>query len=181
MQTAYNFTPSASVEGMLADAREACVIISKLAQGLVPVGKLCAPGTHSLTGPSQSAPDAQNTSPGQVIALPAGIVADPISKWLFTGIPWFDSSREPYDITLGFAAYGDTQGCSVIVKGPVWVKPEATFTTEKFGVWVRVAPAGGLTTLGVFSNVAGAGLVAISQCRWLSACNANGLAILEIA
>jgi sorbitol/mannitol transport system substrate-binding protein len=47
MQTTYLFNSALGIEGGEAQAREAQVIISKVASGLVPIGLLCAPGTDS--------------------------------------------------------------------------------------------------------------------------------------
>ena len=75
MQTTYNLVPAVGVEGQIASDMEGTIIVPRLAQGLVPVGKLCANGTDSMTGPPLTTLSSNSTNPGQVKALPAGIVA----------------------------------------------------------------------------------------------------------
>ena len=177
MQLTYNFNPSVGVAGMVAESRESNVIVSKVASGAVPVGLLCYPGADSEIGMSPTTADPAGTSPGQVVAWPANVNDSPLLRWESVGIPVYDASRPPYDANN---CYADKDPVPVITKGPVWVKPEGSFSDEKRLVYVRTAVNGGLTTLGGFAGSAGAGLVILPNAKWLSGCNANGLAILEL-
>jgi len=181
MQTSYLFNTVPAVEGADAQDREAQVIISKLAEGLVPIGKLCAPGTHSMVGPSTTGTTAQSTTPGQVIALPGGLVADPMADWVWTGIPLYETSRQAYDATLGFASASNLDPISVLIKGVIWVRPEGgVLASESLPVYIRIAAGGGFVR-GVFSGAAAANRVLFPRGRWRSAVNASSsLAILEI-
>ena len=85
MQTTYNLVPAVGVEGQIASDMEGTIIVPRLAQGLVPVGKLCANGTDSMTGPPLTTLSSNSTNPGQVKALPAGIVDNPILTSQYLG------------------------------------------------------------------------------------------------
>ena len=56
-QTNYNFNPAPGRSGMLAESREAQVVISKLASGNVPVGILCSPGADAEIGMQPTSAD----------------------------------------------------------------------------------------------------------------------------
>ena len=177
MQLTYNFNPSAGIEGMIAEAREGNVVLSKVAEGAVTVGLLCYPGTSSLTGPGLTSASLTAADPGQVKDYPAGVGDNPLLPWEFVGVPVYDASRPPYSASN---QYADKDPVPVLRKGPVWVKPEATFTDEKRLVYVRTAVAGPLTVLGKFAGSAGAGLAVVPNARWMSGCTEDGLAILEL-
>ena len=179
MQTTYNFNPNVGTVGMIADMSEGTLVRSKLAQSLVPVGLLAYPGTDSEVGPSPTSASTASANPGQVIAWPASVSDSPLLLWEMAGIPIYDSSRPPYDSSNN---YSDQDPCPVLVRGAIWVKPEATFSDEKRNVYVRTTASGLLTTLGGFAGSSGTGLVlaAGNSLKWLSGCNANGLAILGI-
>lgn len=178
-QTTYNLVPPVGCEGMLASDMEGTIILPKIAQSLVPVGKLCAYGTDDLTGPPLTTVSANSTNPGQVKALPAGIVDNPILRTQYIGVPIYDATREPYDSTLGYSCYGDKQTVPVLVRGPMYVTPENVASCVSGGtVYVRVAANGGFTVLGRFSAIAGTGLVTVTGARFISGPMQGSLAII---
>lgn len=181
MQTTYNLVPAVGVEGQIASDMEGTIIVPRLAQGLVPVGKLCANGTDSMTGPPLTTLSSNSTNAGQVKALPAGIVDNPILTSQYLGVPIYDATREPYDATLGYSCYADKQTVPVMLRGPIYVKPENVSSVVQGGlVYVRTAASGGFTVLGSFSPIAGTGLVAFPNGRWLSGPMQGAFAVLYI-
>ena len=119
-QLTYNLVPPVGREGMLAAYNEGEIIIPRLAQGLVPVGKLCAPGTDSMTGPPLTTVSQNSGNPGQVKALPAGITDNPILGSQWAGVPIYDATREPYDSTLGYSCYADKAQVPVLIRGQLY-------------------------------------------------------------
>lgn len=176
-QLTYNWNPAVAYEGMLADAREGQVKITRLAEGLVPVGKLCAPGTGQLTGPPLTGLSATSTSPGGVKAMTAG--SNPIlgSEWV--GVPLYDSTRPPYDSSLGYSCYENLKDVPLLERGALYVKPEGA-VIQSTDVYVRVAVAGPLNVLGSFASGPGAGLALFSSGRWISGLMQGNLAIVRI-
>lgn len=167
-QLTYNIVPPvAANEGQIASMMEGTIIVPFLAEGVVPVGLLAAPGTRSMSGPPLTTLSQYSTSPGQVKALPAGLVTDPMADTSWVGIPIYDATREPYDTTLGYSSYADKSTVPVLRRGPVWVKPEGS-VSPGVAVYVRTAASGGNTILGKFAGAAGTGLVAFSKARWLT-------------
>lgn len=179
-QLTYNLVPPVGVEGQIASMMEGTIIRGFLAEGLVPVGKLCAPGTHSLVGPPLASVSAQSTTGGQIKALPAGLVADPMvgSAWL--GIPIYDATRQPYDATLGYSCYDDETTVPTMVRGPIYVTPEAGAINQQGDVYVRTAVNGGLNVLGRFAPAAGAGLVLFPKGRFISGLIQGTYAVLYV-
>ncbi len=168
-QLTYNIAPPVGVEGMIASYMEGTVIQGFLAEGLVPVGLLCAPGTTAPSGPPLTTVSQQSTNPGQIKALPAGIVDNPMlnSQWL--GIPIYDATRQPYDGSLGYSCYDDETTVPTVVKGPVMVVVEGAVAIANRGpVYVRTAVNGPLNKLGAFAPAAGAGLVLLPGCRFIT-------------
>jgi hypothetical protein len=157
------------IEGGIAATREATIIRPYIAQGLVPVGKLCAPGTANITGQSLTSVAQGGVTAGQVIALPSGLVSNPLATSAFVGIPLYDATQVPYDATLGYSAWPNQSEVAVIYRGPVYVaiEPGSTPTTEG-DVYVRVAASGSNTVLGAFNSAPGAGLVLLTQGKWQS-------------
>ena len=176
-QLNYNLNPGAGYPGMVAEGREANVIISKLAHLAVPVGLLCAPGPDDEVGPALNAASAQSTNPGQVIALPTGLVANPMVDSSWTGVPIYDSSRPPYDSTN---SYSDHDYVPVLIKGVIWVAVDSGTPVSQGPVYVRTAASGGLTTLGKFAAAPGTGLVAFPRGTWMTGLVQGNLAILQI-
>jgi hypothetical protein len=168
MQLTYNIAPPAGVEGMIASYMEGTIIQPFLAEGLVPVGLLCAPGTDSMTGPPLTTVSQNSTNPGQIKALPAGLVADPMVNASWLGVPVYDATRQPYDATLGYACYQDETTVPTVVRGPVFVSPEAGAIANRGPVYVRTATSGANTVLGKFAPAAGAGLVLLPNCRFIT-------------
>ena len=180
-QTSYSLVPPVGVEGLLADMQEGVVVIPRMAAGLVPVGKLCAPGTNQLLGPPLASVSPTSTTSGQIKALPVGLTTDPMLTASFVGIPIYDASRAPYDATSGYACYSDKDYCDVLYKGTIYVLPEAgSAPTDQGDVYVRVAAGGGGSVLGAFSSAAGAGKVLLSQAKWISGFMQSNLAILRL-
>ena len=178
-QLTYNLVPPVGREGMLAAYNEGEIIIPRLAQGLVPVGKLCAPGTDSMTGPPLTTVSQNSGNPGQVKALPAGITDNPILGSQWAGVPIYDATREPYDSTLGYSCYADKAQVPVLIRGQLYVTPENVASVTQGGaVYVRVAPSGAFQTLGTFSPIAGTGLVLFPQGRFFSGPIQSSLAII---
>lgn len=175
-QLTYNFNPATGTAGMVAESREANVIISKVAHLLVPVGLLGAPGPDGEIGMQPNSADPNSTNPGQIIALPAGIVPDPIPDSTWIGIPIYDSSRPPY---TSLNQYADMEYVPVLRKGVIWVTSENA-VTQYADVYVRVAPNGPNVTLGVFSSGVGPGKVLFPRGRWMTTNSGAGLAILEV-
>lgn len=179
-QLTYDLVPPVGVHGMIASYMEAEIIVPRLAQGLVPVGYLAAPGTDSMVGPPLATVSSQSTNPGQVKALPAGLVADPISGTAWVGIPLYDSTRQPYDSTLGYSAYQDQTTVPVLMRGAVYVTVESGTLNAQGDVYVRVAPSGSNTILGSVAPAAGTGLVLWSSARFLSGRMTNNLAVMYV-
>lgn len=175
MQLTYNMNPAAAVAGMVADMRLAD-IISKVAQGAVPVGLLCAAGTDAQIFPPVTLPSVLSSSPGQVIPFPAAIADDPLLDSEWVGIPIYDSSRAPYDSTN---AYSDTDPVGVLRRGPIWVNSETAITTQYADAYVRVTAGGGFLR-GSWRQGASAGFVKFPRGRWVTTNAAAGLAILEV-
>ncbi len=179
MQLAYNFNPAVATPGEVAEYREGNIIISKVAKNAVPVGLLCAPGPDAEVGPSQTTADPNSANPGQVIALPSGLVTDPMPDSVWVGIPIYDSSRPPYDPTN---SYSDKDPCPVMRKGVIWVQVWESVT--QYGdvyVWTGGTPPA--TGLGTFAGAAGAGKVKFPRGRWLTSATVttgSKLAVLEL-
>lgn len=179
-QTTYNLVPPvAAYEGQIASYMEGSIIMPFLAYGLVPVGTLAAPGPDDMTGPPLATVSSNSTNPGQVKALPSGLVADPMVDNVWLGIPVWDATYEPYDATLGYSAYADKRTVPVMRRGPIYVKPEGNVSTS-LPVYVRTAPSGGNTRLGKFASAAGTGLVAFPKARWMSGLIQGVWAVLYI-
>ncbi len=160
-QTSYNLVPPVGVEGLVADMQEGTIILPRMASGLVPVGKLCAPGANQLLGPP--------------------VAADPMASSAFVGIPIYDATRAPYDATLGYSCYADKDHVPVLYKGPIYVVPEAgSAPVDQGDVYVRVAASGSNTILGTFSSAAGTGKVLLTQAKWASGFMQSNIAILQL-
>lgn len=168
-QTTYNLVPAVGVHGMLAASREGTVIRPFLAQGLVPVGYLCAPGTGNFVGPPLTTVIPASTSPGQVKALPAGITDDPILNSQFLGVPIYESTHPPYDGTLGYACYDNQTTVPVLTRGPIFVAVESgSAPVEEGNVYVRVAASGANVILGAWASAPGTGLVRLARAQFNS-------------
>jgi hypothetical protein len=176
-QLNYNLFPAVGRAGMVAESRADNMILSKLADGLVPLGLLAAPGANAEVGTSPTAYSTTHAHPGEVKALPAGIVDDPIldSQWI--GVPVYDSSRPPM---TSLDEYSDKDYVPVMRKGVLWVLTEGA-VTQYGDVYVRTAPSGPNVTLGKFSFGAGAGKALFPKGRWLTSLTGAGLAVLELA
>lgn len=180
-QTAYTIAYKVGVEGMVADSMDPALLVASFSQGVTPVGKLCVPGTNSMTGPATALPVLANgVSPGQAAPIGAGLVADPMIDSVWLGIPIYDASLPPYDTSLGYSSYADKQPMTVLRKGHIYVAPEAGAIINMQDVWVRTAANGGLTVLGKFAPAAGTGLVKFTRGRWVSGLMQSALAVLEI-
>ena len=180
-QTTYNLNPSVGTEGMIAQYMEATIIAPRLAQGLVPVGKLVTHGTDALTGPPLTTVSSNSTNPGQVKAMPSGTGSDPLTRLQYLGVPLYDATRAPYDTSLGYACYEDKVTVPVMLRGPIFVSPENVSSVAPGGpVYVRISPSGGNTVIGKFSAIAGTGLVLLSAASWYSGPMQGSLAILYL-
>lgn len=175
MQLTYNFNPAVAVAGMVAESRESNIVISKIASGAVPVGLLCAPGTDGEIGMQPTSADPNSTNPGQVIALPNGLAADPMVDASFVGIPIYDSSRAPYDTNN---AYSDKDPVPVLRKGVIWVYSE-TAVTQYNPAYVRIAAGGGFVN-GSWRDGAAGNFVKFPRGQWLTSRTTAGLAVLEV-
>lgn len=182
-QTSYSINPTPAFPGMVAELREATVIISKLAQGNVPVGLLCAPGTDQEVGPSPSATSINANNPGQCVAFPVGAQSSPLADTAFLGIPIYESSRPPYAVDAnGNSISVAGEPVPVLRKGTIWVDPDVSVVAFT-PVYVWVNPGVGNPPAGTFTNAANGGkAVLFPRGQWLSSSNsgAAGLAILEI-
>lgn len=174
-QLNYDLNPPNGRAGSIAEMRESNVVISKLAEGLVQVGLLVAPGTSPEVGMSPTTANPKSTTPGTVRALPVGIVDDPILDSEFLGVSLVDSSRPPY---TSLDEYADKDYVPVMRKGVVWVFCE-TAATQYADVFVRVTAGGGFNR-GSFRVGAAANFVKLARGRWQTSTTASGLAILEI-
>lgn len=177
-QTTYNFNPAVATAGMLAEIREANLVISKVASGAVPVGQLCAPGADAEVGPSPTTADPNSANPGQVIAWPSGHTTDPVLGTDIVGVPIYDSSRPPFTTSN---QYADKEPCPVLRKGVIWVQVfEAVIQFGDVYVWTGGSPPS--TGLGTFAATAGAGKSKLSNGRFMTgvASASGGLVILEI-
>lgn len=182
MQTTYNLVPEVGVEGQIASMMEGTIIVPRLAQGLVPVGKLCAPGTDSMTGPPLTTVSQNSGNPGQVKALPAGLTDNPMLNSQYVGVPIYDATREPYDSSLGYACYAATAPVPVMLRGPIYVIPENVASVTQGGpVYVRVTASGAYTVLGSFSPIAGTGLVLFPNGRFISGPMQSKFAVLYLS
>ena len=168
-QTAYVAQNAPGIAGMLAD-NSPMRIISKLAQGIVTVGTLVAPGTDSYTGLEQ--PGSGDAASGQ---LPATLLD---SQW--AGIAMFDSTLPPYTVaaSMTVGGYQDKDPVSVVRIGRIWVVTE-TATTEWHDVYVRNVTGTGTQIKGNFRDGAAAGFSLLPRARFRST-SAAGLAVVEL-
>lgn len=178
-QLTYNFNPPVGRAGLIAEMRESNVIISKLAEGLVPVGLLCSPGTDPEIGPPPGSASAESTNPGQCIQYPGSptFTSDPVLGSQFIGIPIYDASRPPYTSS---DQYSDQDYVPVMRQGVIWIATPDTVL--QFGdVYVWGNPGGGDPPAGTFASSAHGGKAYLfPKGRWMTASN-SGLAILEIS
>jgi hypothetical protein len=178
-QLTYNFNPAIGVVGMIASSRESNIVISAVAQGLVPVGILCSgQGTDDQIGMQPNSADPNSSNPGQVIAFPSGVYASPLPDTAFIGIPIYDSSRPPYDPTN---AYQNQDPVPVLRKGEIYVRPDVVvlaFTP----VFVWATPGIGDPPAGSFTGSANGGkAVLFPRGQYLSASTAaQPLVVLEL-
>ena len=175
-QLTYNLNPAKGTAGMVSEYRTDNQIISKVAEGLVPVGLLADWGTQGEVGPPLNTVSQDSANPGQVKRFPLAVANDPLldSDWM--GIPVYDSSRPPY---TALNEYSDKDYVPVLRRGSIWVLTENS-SAEGDDVYVRVAVAGPLTVIGGFSSGAGPGKALFPKGRWRSSTNTAGLAILEV-
>lgn len=177
-QLTYNLVPGVGVEGMIAMEIEGTIIVPRLAQGLVPVGKLCTYGTDAMTGPPLATVSSNSTNPGQIKSMPSGVGSDPLLRSQYLGVPIYDATRAPYDVTLGYSCYSDKETVPTLLRGGVYTTPESVASVSPGGiVYVRITASGANTILGRFSAIAGTGLVAITGARWYSGPMQGSLAI----
>ena len=180
-QLTYNFNPAIGRSGLVAESREANVIISKIASGLVPIGILCSPGTDAEVGMFPTTASPQSTTPGQVIQYPGNptFTDDPILDSQFVGVPIYDASRPPMTSS---DQYSDQDYVPVMRKGVLWV-PVFEAITQYGDVYVWNNPGGGDPQKGTFAAGAHAGkAVKFPRGRWMTSTTASqtSLAILEI-
>jgi len=179
-QTTYNIAYPVGANGMIADSVDPWVPAATVASGLCGVGLLCSPGTDSMTGPALTLPVLANgVSPGQCKALTAGLVANPMIDSVWWGIPIYDATLPPYDNSLTYSAYTDKQMMTIMVKGDMYVTPEAGAIVNQQDAFVRTA-AGGSGILGKWAPAAGAGIVTFTRGRYVSGLMQSGTAILRI-
>jgi hypothetical protein len=96
---------------------------------------------------------------------------------LFTGVALRQDTEDP-SLTGGVDGYAPNANCSIRRQGRVRVSTEASCSPGD-KVYVRVAASGANTTIGIFSNVAGAGAVLLPGASWYKNESAS-LAILQL-
>lgn len=173
MQLAYNWNPAAGRAGLVADM-SAAKIVSRVAEGLVPVGKLASVGTRGASQPPVAANPAYAAHPGQVIKLTVGL-ADPILPSTYLGIPIYDATRAPY---TALDEYSEDDPVPVLVAGPIWVTSENA-VNEDADVYVRTTAAGG-DVRGQFRMGAATNFSLLAGARWRMTRADAGLAVLEL-
>lgn len=151
-----------ALDGMKADMG-ADDVLSRLAEGDIPMGRLCAVGTDK---------DAQ--------AIVVATATDVTDQKKVLGVSLHSHDRE----TLAGAnppQYSDEESMNLMHKGRIYVKVEEAVTTDS-PVFARVAAGG--NGLGSFraSDPGGSAAVALpaDKARYLRGAGIDGLAVLEL-
>ena len=182
-QTNYFNNPPPALAVMVA-WQEGEVIWSKVAEGAVGVGLLCAPGAQSLSVPAPSTSLATSGQAGTIKALPTD-ATDPIPDTDYIGVPILNVGKMATDQvgtatqgSFSYSTYIDKMTVPVLRKGRIWVF-SAQATTQYGAVYVYGTAQTNNPT-GQFGYGAGTGKILFSRGRWLMTTSGAGLALLEI-
>lgn len=185
-QTSYNDNPAAALAGMLVEGVEG-EIITKIAEAIMGIGLLAAPGASPMTVPSLAAPiSASGGDAGTCKQLPTGTADDPILDSEFIGVPILDMSRMATDQivvasrgNLSYSAYAQYEAVPLLRKGQIWVYSAEAITTDYGDVYVYGTQQTNIPA-GMFGFGAGAGKIKFTRGRWLMKTSGAGLAKLEV-
>lgn len=183
-QTSYTNNPAAAFAGMIRWT-EGTRVITKLAEGAVPIGMLCTPGAQSESVPAPLVSTPGSGQAGTIKAMQAGLVADPMVDASFIGIPYFDSAlmqgqqiSSAAQGTFSYGTYLDKQPVPVLRKGEIWVY--AAEAPTQYGDVYVYSTVQTNNPRGQFGFGAGTGKVLFPRGRWLMTLSAPGLALMEV-
>jgi hypothetical protein len=185
-QTAYNNNPAAALAGLVRWT-EGTRVISKVAEGSVPIGLLGGVGAQSESTPAATVSTAASGQAGTIKALPASLSGDPILESDFIGIPILDTARGAGSSdqigsgntgTFFYSQYNDKIDVPVLRKGEIWVFAQEA-PTQYGDVYVYTTAQTNIPR-GAFGFGAGTGKVKFGRGRWLMTLSAAGLALMEV-